>query len=72
MKRYGIKEALKEIDNGAEIVYYDFFTLHAGYKLTKDGNIIGYLTASTAEKVLCSIGYRTRQYFDFTVYEIIK
>lgn len=72
MKRYGIKEALKEINNGAEIVYYDFFTPHAGYKLTKDCDIIGYLTASTAEKLLASVGYRVREYYSFTVYEIIK
>lgn len=72
MKRYGIKEALKAIENGAEIVYYDFFTLHAGYKLVKDGVIIGYLTASTAEKTLGSIGYRVKDYYSYTVYTIIK
>lgn len=72
MKRYGIKEALKEIENGAEIVYYDFFTLHPGYKLTKDGVIIGYLTTNTAEKLLSSYGYSAKDYYSYTIYKIIK
>lgn len=63
MKRYGIKEALKEIANGAEIVYYEFFTLHTGYKLIKDGEITGYLTANTAEKII--------KLYDFLVIVII-
>lgn len=71
MKRYGAKEALKEIDNGAAITYYDFFTLHAGYKLTKGGEILGYLSENTAIKVLSSIGYRVKEYFSMTVYEKI-
>lgn len=70
MKRYGIKEALKEINNGAEMVLYDFYTLHAGYKLRKGGNIIGYLTENTAEKIIRLYAYRTRVYYSYTVYEL--
>ena len=70
MKRYGMKEALHEIDNGAEIVYYEFFTLHAGYKLTKDGEIIGYLTANTAEKIIKLYGYRSIVNYCYTRYTL--
>ena len=49
MKRYGTKEALKEIANGADIVYYD---RAAKWVLNKDGRDIGYLTYVTAFNTL--------------------
>lgn len=70
MKRYGIKEALTEIENGASITYYDFFTLHAGYKLTREGEILGYLTENTADKIIKGYAYRVRNHYSFTVYEL--
>ena len=70
MKRYGIKEALHEIDSGAEIVYWEFFTMNAGYKLTKDDEIIGYLTANTAEKIIRLYDCRSIKDYYYTRYTL--
>lgn len=53
MKRYGIKEALREIANGADIVYFE---RSVQWVLRIDGRDIGYLRYDTAYNALRAMG----------------
>ena len=45
MKRYGRKEAIEAVKAGNLIVDYDWYTIHAGYKVTTwNLDVLGYIT----------------------------
>ena len=67
MKRYGIKEALKEIANGADIVYYD---KSSKWILNKYDRDIGCLTYVTAFNTLRAMGkYNRIPCKGYTIYQ---
>ena len=67
MKRYGIKEALKEIANGADIVFYD---RSVKWALNKDGRDMGWLTYVTAFNTLRAMGeYNRIPCKGYTIYQ---
>lgn len=63
---------MQEIDNGAELVFYDFFTLYAGYKIRKNGEIKGYLTEQSANIILKNNEHKAHTFYHYITYEIIK
>ena len=64
MKKLAVKEVLNKMKKeGAYIVYSDYFTLNAGYRVyDKNGDLMGYIDYRQFEKLKNDITVKARQF----------